>query len=93
MLFCVCGLYILQMWRWHRFLSTPSSYFISIPFIVAETLVVCCGSCVTYFAVWNQVDRPKLHLADLRIPVNDYPTVDIMVPCYYEPVEVSKGKI
>jgi len=80
---------VLQAWRWYRFLTTPSSYGLSIPFIIAETLIVTCGSFITYFVTWNQMERPQLRLADLKIPLKDYPTIDIMVPCYNEPVEVS----
>jgi len=77
------------IWRWHRFFTLPSSYWISIPFIVSETLIVMGGSFITYFMVWNQINRPKLRLNELPLAPKEYPTVDVMIPCYNEPVEVS----
>jgi hypothetical protein len=75
-------------WRWHRFLTNQSTLIFSLPFIISETMIVLGGSFITYFMVWNQVSRPKLRLKDLRIPRRDLPKVDIMIPCYNEPVEV-----
>lgn len=76
------------IWRWHRFFTLPSTYWISIPFIVSETLIIAGGSFITYFLVWNQVTRPKLRMRNLKLALSEYPTVDVMIPCYNEPVEV-----
>lgn len=75
-------------WRWQRFVTTRSTFIVSLPLIISETLVVVCGSFITYFLIFNQCDRPKLRLSKLGIPREDMPTVDIMIPCYNEPVKV-----
>jgi len=84
-----CAQIFYLLWRWHRFFKYPSSYWISVPMIVSETLIMVGGSFITYFLVWNQIERPQLRLHDLKIAKEDYPTVDVMIPCYNEPVEVS----
>ena len=78
-------------WRWYHFLSEESTWFLSFPFIISETLIVVFGSFITYFMVWNQVERPKLRLNDLKLQWKDLPTVDVMIPCYNEPVEVREA--
>jgi hypothetical protein len=75
-------------WRWYHFVTTKSTLPFSLPFIISETLIVFGGSFITYFMVWNQVRRPKLRLHDLKIERRELPTVDVMIPCYNEPVEV-----
>lgn len=35
------------------------------------------------------MERPKLRLSDMNIPRAHLPTVDIMIPCFNEPVEVK----
>ena len=77
-------------WRWYYFLITPSTLYVSLPFIIAETMIVLGGSFITYFLVWNQCRRPKLRLVDLKLERRELPTVDVMIPCYNEPVEIVR---
>ena len=77
-------------WRWLTFCnSDDTTLFLSLPLIIAETLIVVCGSFITYVLLWNQIERPKLRLNDLSISKKDLPTVDVLIPCYNEPVQVS----
>lgn len=85
----ICQLVYLT-WRWQRFLTSESTYWISVPFIVSETLIVFCGSFITYFLIWFQSSRENMRLSTMDIPVSEYPTVDIMIPCYNEPVEIVR---
>lgn len=75
-------------WRWYYFSITKSTLYVSLPFILSETFIVLGGSFITYFLVWNQCRRPKLRLVDLKLERKELPTIDIMIPCYNEPVEV-----
>lgn len=75
-------------WRWYYFSVTKSTLYVSLPFILSETFIVLGGSFITYFLVWNQCRRPKLRLVDLKVERQELPTVDVMIPCYNEPVEV-----
>ena len=77
-------------WRWSHFVAQKSVLILSIPFVLSETLHILFGSFITYFVIWNQVRRPTIRLADLCIPHESLPTVDIMIPCFNEPVEVSE---
>ncbi len=80
-------------WRWYYFSITPSTLYVSLPFIISETFIVLGGSFITYFLVWNQCRRPKLRLLDLKLERKELPTVDIMIPCYNEPVEVRDQRV
>lgn len=77
------------LWRWHRFLTNDSTLVLSLPFILSETLIVVGGAFITYFMVWFNFTRPKLRLSDMKMDRKDLPTVDVMIPCYNEPVNVS----
>lgn len=77
-------------WRWYHFCITKSTLYVSLPFIISETLIVLGGSFITYFLVWNQCKRPKLRLVDLKLERKELPTVDVMIPCYNEPVEIVR---
>lgn len=76
------------LWRWQRFCTVKSTLIFSLPFILSETFIVLGGAFITYFMVWNQIDRPKLRLVDMKIDRKQLPSVDVMIPCYNEPVEV-----
>jgi len=46
---------------------------------------------MTYFMIWYQVERPKLSLKNLNgISEEDFPTVDVFIPVYNEPLQVRK---
>jgi len=75
-------------WRWCTFVSQESTWALSFPLIIAESLIVMCGSFITYVLLWNQIECPKLRLNVLPITTKDLPSVDVMIPCYNEPVEV-----
>ena len=85
----LCAQILYLLWRWHRFLTLTSTYYVSVPFIACETMVIVTGSSVTFFMIWNQLERPQLRLRDLEgLDMEDYPTVDVMIPCYNEPLQV-----
>ena len=95
--FCVILAQSLQImyliWRWHRFCTTDSTWALSSIFIVMETLIVFFGSLITYFIVWNQSVRPKLRLEYMKLNMEKLPTIDIMIPCYNEPVDIVRKTI
>jgi cellulose synthase (UDP-forming) len=81
------------LWRWHRFCTTNSTWALSSIFIVMETMIVFFGSLVTYFLVWNQTQRPKLRLENMKMDIETLPTIDVMIPCYNEPVDIVRKTI
>jgi len=54
---------------------------------------VACGAFITYFLVWNQCTRPELRLNKMRMDPKDYPTVDVMIPCYNEPIDIVRTTV
>ena len=76
-------------WRWHAFVTLPSTYWISIPLVVSETLLVLPGLFITMFMIWHRIERPRKRLADMNMKPADLPTVDVYIPCLNEPVDVS----
>lgn len=80
-------------WRWTLFLSSPSTYWVSIPLIVSETCLVVPGLFISYFIVWHRIHRPSKRLADLKIQDKDLPAVDVYIPCYGEPVSIIRDTL
>jgi hypothetical protein len=77
------------VWRWRRFVSVPSTYWISLPLVVSETALILPGLFISYFIVWHRMMRPVKRLADMKLKESELPAVDIFIPCLNEPVEVS----
>jgi len=68
-------------------LSSPFPLFLRPP----SSSLLPSGSFMTYFMIWYQVERPKLSLKNLNgISEEDFPTVDVFIPVYNEPLQVRK---
>ena len=39
--------------------------------------------------IWHRIARPMKRLATMNLTDAEKPSVDVMIPCYTEPVEVS----
>jgi cellulose synthase/poly-beta-1,6-N-acetylglucosamine synthase-like glycosyltransferase len=46
------------------------------------------SSSVLYSQVWQNLYRPAKRLRDLGVPPAQWPSVDVLIPCYREPVSV-----
>lgn len=46
------------------------------------------GLFISYFMIWHRMLRPRKRLAAMNIADADKPTVDVLIPCYTEPLEV-----
>lgn len=77
-------------WRWSAFVQKPSSYWISAPLIFAETSLVIPGLFISYFMIWHRMLRPRKRLSYMNLPDAEKPTVDVLIPCYTEPIEVRE---
>ncbi len=49
------------------------------------------GLFISYFMIWHRMLRPMKRLSNMNIADADKPTVDVLIPCYTEPIEVSQG--
>lgn len=38
--------------------------------------------------IWHRMLRPRKRLAYMNMPDAEKPTVDVLIPCYTEPIEV-----
>jgi len=93
---CVCALAamcVYLQWRVRVFLMFPSTYWISIPLLVSEFLLILPGLFISYFIIWHRILRPLRRMGDLNIPKAKYPGVDVLIPCYKEPVEIIKETV
>jgi len=80
--------------RWIYMFTIPSHLWASIPMLLIETVLVVPGLYVSYFLLWNRRDRPSKNLEDFAtLMPNDYPTVDVLIPCLNEPVEIIKATV
>lgn len=78
-------------WRTNNFLTKPSDYYISIPLFLSEVLLILPGLGISYFIIWHRIHRPSKRLADMTLTDAELPTVDLMMPCYNEPFDVSRA--
>lgn len=56
-------------------------------FVVAETVLICLVQPAHVLMTWRPLRRDPLPLERL-LPTHDFPSVDVLIPCYTEPVEV-----
>lgn len=80
-------------WRWSAFVTHPSSYWISAPLILAETSLVIPGLFISYFMIWHRILRPRKRLSNMPLSDAEKPTIDVMIPCYTEPVEIIRDTL
>ena len=74
--------------RWYS--AITSKAWLGLPIVISETLCVLWGLMEMY-VTWRPVKRAG---RDLRVVMPDshqWPTVDVFIPCYTEPVSVVKG--
>jgi len=90
---CMCAVIamcVYLQWRMRVFISAPSTYWVSIPLIISEFLLIIPGLSISYFIIWHRIERPRKRMVQLGLPLKSYPTVDVFIPCYKEPVEIIK---
>lgn len=75
-------------WRWTQSLNTEALWF-AIPLICAETYMFF-GGVIFLTGLWRPLQRSVRSLNALLPPLSeaDYPTIDIFITCYNEPVEI-----
>ena len=67
----------------------PSKQPPSIPFVLSEGALLLLGSAAFYLQLAFYQRRPRARLRDLGVNPDRWPTVDVMVPCFKEPIAVS----
>lgn len=87
--FCAALRYV--VWRWRRVIDT--SYWFSLPFVISEGCLILLGSTAFYFQICKYKRRQKAQLKDLKIAPERWPRVDVMIPCFREPVEVIEKTV
>lgn len=51
------------------------------------------GLFISYFMIWHRILRPRKRLSDMPISDAEKPTVDVLIPCYTEPVEIIRDTL
>ena len=76
------------IWRINSSINFDAIW-LSIPLLIAEIYSFVGGAMFT-IGLWRPLEREVRSLDQMRpvLPVSDYPTVDIFVTCYNEPVEM-----
>ena len=84
-----CGAWYLQ-WRLFNSLNFDALW-LSIPLFLAE-LYSYIGGTMFLAGLWNPIVRRTTPLKSLApaLPMEDYPTVDVFITCYNEPVEMVR---
>ena len=65
----------------------------SLPFVICEGCLILLGSGAFYLQISFYQRRKTTRLNDLGINRDRWPKVDVMIPCFREPVEVKCGQI
>ncbi len=75
-------------WRFNHSINF-NALWISVPLLIAETYSFIGGAMFT-IGLWRPLEREVRSLDRLRpsLPVSEYPTVDVFITCYNEPVEM-----
>jgi cellulose synthase/poly-beta-1,6-N-acetylglucosamine synthase-like glycosyltransferase len=60
----------------------------SIPFALSESILVLLGSAAIYLQVAFNQPRTHSRLRGIGVQEDSWPTVDVMIPCYTEPIAV-----
>ncbi len=63
----------------------------SIPFVLSEGTLLLLGSAAFYLQLAFYQRRERARMRDLGVNQDRWPTVDVMVPCFKEPIAVSQG--
>ena len=79
------------IWRWRLFFTKDSDWIVSCPLIISETTLIFLGLGISYFLILHRIYRPQRRLREMGIPREDYPSVDIFIPCLNEPVEIIRA--
>eukprot|EP00898_Chlorokybus_atmophyticus_P002209 jgi/Chlat1/298/Chrsp1S08782 len=77
------------IWRALRTFN-PNYMPLSIIFFVAE-FISFIPSFIFVREMWSQIERDTRSLDELGIPEDEYPNVDVLIPCYTEPVDVVEA--
>ncbi|MEM9265376.1 MAG: glycosyltransferase family 2 protein [Cyanobacteria bacterium P01_F01_bin.13] len=85
----IVGAWYLQ-WRLSQSLNTDALWF-SVPLVLAE-IYMFVGGVLFLVGLWRPIERQVKNLDQLTptLPNVDYPTVDIFITCYSEPVDIVK---
>ncbi|NEQ49580.1 MAG: cellulose synthase, partial [Leptolyngbya sp. SIO3F4] len=85
----IIGAWYLQ-WRLTNSLNTEALWF-SVPLLLAE-IYMFVGGVLFLVGLWRPIERHVKSLSKLTpaLPKADYPTVDIFITCYSEPVDIVK---
>lgn len=75
--------------RWYSFFTRPSTTPVSLIVLSAQTYFILVANAITSFVVLHRIRRPERRLEEMGLPVDELPTVDVLIPCLNEPVEVS----
>lgn len=78
-------------WRWRLFLTKESDWIVSLPLIISESTLIFLGLGISYFLILHRIYRPQRRLKEMGIPREEYPSVDIFIPCLNEPVEIIRA--
>ena len=78
-------------WRLTRSLNTEALWF-SIPLVLAE-MYMYVGGLIFLVGLWRPIERQVRSLSQLvpPLPTSEYPTVDVFITCYNEPVEIVEA--
>ncbi len=85
----IVGAWYLQ-WRLTQSLNTDALWF-SVPLVLAEVYMFV-GGVLFLVGLWRPIERRVKNLDQLTptLPKANYPTVDIFITCYSEPVDIVK---
>ncbi|MEA5467001.1 glycosyltransferase family 2 protein [Leptothoe sp. PORK10 BA2] len=85
----IVGAWYLQ-WRFTQSLNMEALWF-SVPLLLAEAYMFT-GGVLFLVGLWRPLERHVKSLSQLTptLPTTDYPTVDIFITCYSEPIELVR---
>jgi hypothetical protein len=75
--------------KWYTFLTAPSTLWVSLPLILSQTYFSVVSNTIVCFIVFHRMRRVKRRLPELGLAPSELPTVDVLIPCLNEPVEVG----
>ncbi|KAL4547939.1 hypothetical protein Ndes2526B_g07156 [Nannochloris sp. 'desiccata'] len=86
----ICAL-VYIVWRALRTLRPGYGYIYSMTFWCAEFATFLLGN-IFILSLWNQIERPDRPLQNM-LTLDEFPSVDVLIPCYMEPVEVIEATV